>query len=348
VGDNFTEHYFKGALHNQLRDALRFIKTNIIHEHVIKIANQAEALRFYNYPYEAVEEALSNAVYHKGYDLGKPIEVQIFPNMITVLSYPGPIPPVNAQIVHNQKIVARDYRNRRIGDFLKELDLTEGRGTGFPKMRREMVKNGSPEPIIETNMDGNYFLVTLLINPEYVKYADDQANDIIDEVNNGVNNEVSNGVNNEVNNEVSNGVNNGVSNGVTNQTNNKVINSLEDIIEFSNGVNTIEFSNGVNRRVINKVNRIIQRKIHDKVEDILRILLVPTKRSDLFKSLSLSNQSNNRTKYLDPLINIGWIAKKFPDKMNNPAQRYFTTESGKRVLALIQTFPKNKSKSTVK
>ena len=40
--------------------------------------NQAEALRFYNYPYEALEEALSNAVYHKGYDLGNPIEVQIF------------------------------------------------------------------------------------------------------------------------------------------------------------------------------------------------------------------------------------------------------------------------------
>ena len=82
IGDNFTEHYFKGALHHQLRDALSFIKTNIIHEHVIKMPNQAEALRFYNYPYEAVEEVLSNAVYHKGYDLGKPIEIQIFPNKI--------------------------------------------------------------------------------------------------------------------------------------------------------------------------------------------------------------------------------------------------------------------------
>ena len=134
VGDSFTEHYFKGPLHSQLRDALSFIKSNIIHEHVIKVPNQAEALRFYNYPYEAVEEALSNAVYHKGYDLGKPIEVQIFPDMITVLSYPGALPPVDSQILNNRKIIARDYRNRRIGDFLKELDLTEGRGTGFPKM----------------------------------------------------------------------------------------------------------------------------------------------------------------------------------------------------------------------
>jgi len=28
----------------------------------------------------------------------------------------------------------RRYRNRRIGEFLKELSLTEGRGTGVPKM----------------------------------------------------------------------------------------------------------------------------------------------------------------------------------------------------------------------
>jgi ATP-dependent DNA helicase RecG len=49
----------------------------------IGVQNQAEALRFYNYPYEAVEEVLSNVVYHKGYDLSKPIEVQIFPDKIT-------------------------------------------------------------------------------------------------------------------------------------------------------------------------------------------------------------------------------------------------------------------------
>ena len=169
VGDNFTEHYFKGPLHHQLRDALGFIKANVIYEHVIKVPNQAEAVRFYNYPYEAIEEALSNAVYHKGYDLGCPIEVQIFPDKITVLSYPGPVPPVGQQILKHQKIVARNYRNRRIGDFLKELDLTEGRGTGFPKMLRKMENNGSPLPIIETDEESTYFMVTLAINPKYVE-----------------------------------------------------------------------------------------------------------------------------------------------------------------------------------
>jgi len=44
---------------------------------------------------------------------------------------------------------------------------------------------------------------------------------------------------------------------------------------------------------------------------------------------------DNRKKYLDRLIDLGWIAKEFPDEINNPMQRYFTTLSGKRILTLI-------------
>src|ERR1035437_962961 len=113
-GSNFTEHYFKGPLHLQLRDALSFIKTQIIGEQVIKHGNKAEADRFYNFPYAAVEEALSNAIYHKSYELGSPIEVQVWPDKIEMLSFPGPVPPVNASILKTQKrIIAREYRNRR-------------------------------------------------------------------------------------------------------------------------------------------------------------------------------------------------------------------------------------------
>jgi len=37
----------------------------------------------------------------------------------------------------------RRYRNRRIGEFLKELKLTEGRCTGIPKIRKALRENGS-------------------------------------------------------------------------------------------------------------------------------------------------------------------------------------------------------------
>ncbi|MEM8998896.1 MAG: ATP-binding protein [Bacteroidota bacterium] len=157
----FKEVYFKGSIQTQLRDALSFFKTNIIKETIVKKPMQAEADRFYNFPYEAIEETLSNAVYHKSYEMGSPIEIQVWDDKIEILSHPGPVPPVNAEILSTHKrIVAREYRNRRIGDFLKELRLTEGRGTGFPTIYKAMDNNGSPAPMFDTD-EQNYVLVTL-------------------------------------------------------------------------------------------------------------------------------------------------------------------------------------------
>jgi ATP-dependent DNA helicase RecG len=120
-------------------------------------------------------------VYHKSYELGKPIEVQIWPDKIEVLSFPGPVPPVNARILaENRRIVARDYRNRRVGDFLKELHLTEGRGTGIPTMRRAMERNGSPLPILETDEQCTYFLTTLPVHPTFE--GDQVSNEVSDQV----------------------------------------------------------------------------------------------------------------------------------------------------------------------
>lgn len=176
-GSNYKETYFKGPLQHQLRDALSFIKTNILTEQVIKLNTQAEAVRFFNFPYAAVEEALANAVYHKSYELHNPIEIQVWPDKIEILSYPGPVPPVNAEIIKtHRRIVAREYRNRRIGDFLKELRLTEGRATGFPTIYGAMEANSSPEPAFETDADSTYFLVTLPAHTSTKSVgADDQA-----------------------------------------------------------------------------------------------------------------------------------------------------------------------------
>ena len=98
-GQQFEEYYFKGCLQKQLRNALNFIQTNIITEKVIKQKDKAEALRFYNFPYAAIEEALSNAVYHKSYEQQSPIEVQIWPDKIEILSLPGPVPPVDVNVL---------------------------------------------------------------------------------------------------------------------------------------------------------------------------------------------------------------------------------------------------------
>ncbi|HLJ93843.1 MAG TPA: ATP-binding protein, partial [Gemmataceae bacterium] len=70
-----------------------------------------------------------------------------------------------------ERIVSRRYRNRRIGDFLKELDLTEGRCTGIPKMREAMAHNGSPPPQLITDEERTFFRLELPIHPAFAQAA---------------------------------------------------------------------------------------------------------------------------------------------------------------------------------
>jgi len=85
--------------------------------------------RFWNCPRVAIEEAIFNAVYHRSYEEREPIEVRISPEDLVVLSFPGPDRSVRMEDLRAGRAVSRRYRNRRIGEFLKELDLTEGRST---------------------------------------------------------------------------------------------------------------------------------------------------------------------------------------------------------------------------
>lgn len=74
----------------------------------------------------------------------------------------------------------RRYRNRRIGDFLKELHLVEGRNTGIPTAIREIKKNGSPLPIFLTDEDRTFFSVIIPIHEAFVN--DDYLNSKLENI----------------------------------------------------------------------------------------------------------------------------------------------------------------------
>lgn len=169
AGNNIVEKVFKGPLDQQLGDALRYIQNNVIVEKITKLPDRAEARRIFNYPYAAVEEALVNAVYHRSYEQRDPIEVRVNPDQIEIVSYPGPDASIKLSVLNSKRIIARRYRNRRIGEFLKELKLTEGRCTGIPKIREAMKANGSPPPKFSTDKGRTFFLVELPIQPEMKK-----------------------------------------------------------------------------------------------------------------------------------------------------------------------------------
>ena len=167
-GDVIIEKTFHGPIHEQVRDVLRYIQNNVVREKVVKHPDRPEATRFFNYPAAAIEEAVVNAVYHRSYEQREPVEVRVNPDCIEVVSYPGPDASIRIESLNSDKIVARRYRNRRIGEFLKELDLTEGRCTGIPKIHEAMANNGSPPPKFSTDEGRTYFLVELPVHPQMV------------------------------------------------------------------------------------------------------------------------------------------------------------------------------------
>lgn len=178
-GDNFEEKEFRGPLGRITRDAVDYIGRNYLTEMVVKHPDRPEAERFWNFPLAAIEEAVVNAVYHRSYEIREPVEVRIYKEELMVLSFPGPDRSIRLEDLQQGKAVSRRYRNRRIGEFLKELDLTEGRSTGLPKIFSKMARNGSPKPIFETDEDRSYFLVRLPVHKKFAELETEQITSIL-------------------------------------------------------------------------------------------------------------------------------------------------------------------------
>ena len=160
-----------GPVPYMIRTTLDYLKTNVIQERISKPKDRAESEKFFNYPYQAFEEAVVNALYHRDYSEREPVEIRVEPNGVSILSYSGPDRSISMEAIRQAKsLKARRYRNRRLGDFLKELDLSEGRATGIPTIQEELRKNGSDKAHIETDENRSYFLIDIPCRTDF--YAD--------------------------------------------------------------------------------------------------------------------------------------------------------------------------------
>ena len=168
TGAGMTEMSFSGPIQRQLRDALAWLKNYVLRETTFKLPDRAEAVRIANYPYAAIEEVLANAVYHRSYQIPEPIVVRITPESIEVTSHPGFDRSITEDNIKKYHIRARTYRNRRIGDFLKELKLIEGRNTGFPNALSALRANGSPLLRFEMPPGREWLSVTIPIHPAFL------------------------------------------------------------------------------------------------------------------------------------------------------------------------------------
>jgi ATP-dependent DNA helicase RecG len=170
AGNVLEEKFFRQrSIFEQLKDCLAYLE-NLSVRQLEKLPGRMTVASWVSYPSLALREALVNAVYHRSYEgVSEPIKVYLYPDRLEIISYPGPVPGIEARHLEGREpLPPVPYRNRRVGEFLKELQLAEGRGTGIPKLRRVMQQNGSPPPRFDFDETRSYFRVILPAHPEYM------------------------------------------------------------------------------------------------------------------------------------------------------------------------------------
>lgn len=167
TGQSMTEQTFTGPIQHQLSSALSYISGHVIQRRTFKHDDTPTTEVVTNYPFAAVKEILSNAVYHRSYQISEPVVVRITPDAMEVTSFPGFDRSMSQESIDSYDLRCYRYRNRRIGDFLKELGLSEGRNTGFPKALAALEANGSPPPVFGMDEARGYLTVRIEVHPAF-------------------------------------------------------------------------------------------------------------------------------------------------------------------------------------
>lgn len=362
--DEFNEiPPISGPVQKQIFKALDYLKTNIILEKVKKRPGKSESLRFWNYPYQALEEAVANAVYHRDYSVREPVEIRIYPDSLVILNYGGPDRSIRMESFKAGIIKARRYRNRRLGDFLKELHLTEGKATGIPTIKKSLHDNGSPEAYFETDDERTYFMIEFKIHPAFRKilipqillspsdlddidtlldwiidnYSIDKGShtadaDIRDSDTSG--NQVSNQVTDHASIksiEVSNEANMLIHSFIESFENNNI-----DKSTYATDTAGIDISNQVG----DEIYMVFKKTLSERTLDIIEVCLEPVSMSSLFKKLGVSKQTKNINLYVKPLLKRNWIEMTDTHNPKSRNQRYFASLKGAMIFIIMRFFKK--------
>lgn len=76
--------------------------------------------------------------------------------------------PTVAKFATVQQEGERWVNRAKVGDFFKELDITEGKSTGIPTINAAMKTNGSPAVRYEFNDTYSWFMATVPVHPVFL------------------------------------------------------------------------------------------------------------------------------------------------------------------------------------
>ena len=151
-----------GSVTQIIERTLEYLNRMVVMQTIIKPKNDNHSIKFYTYPYQALEESITNSLYHRDYREWEPVVITVEPKGITIQNVGGPDRSIpTADISRGELLISKRYRNRRLGEYLKELELTEGRSTGIPTIQNVLKANGSPRAIVVTDEERTFFRITI-------------------------------------------------------------------------------------------------------------------------------------------------------------------------------------------
>lgn len=184
-GTEYDEMHFTGPVHDQIRAILNYFEKNLVREHVSKDEITGDTSRRHNYPLSALKEVVVNALYHRSFENPQANEIRIYTiggdPRIEIISYPGPLPPIDREALLQDNIASRNYRHIKLGEWLKGIRLAEKYATGIPSVRKIMRDNGSPPPEFITDDEKSHFTSILRIHPDWesIKYNNPEPTETI-------------------------------------------------------------------------------------------------------------------------------------------------------------------------
>jgi hypothetical protein len=102
------------------------------------------------YPRRALQEALSNALAHRDYEMVDPTRVTVFSDRIELTS-PGSLPSGVDVSEFQQGRSGAKWRNQSLAWFFSRLQLAQAEGQGIPTILKSMRDEGCPEPRFSVN-----------------------------------------------------------------------------------------------------------------------------------------------------------------------------------------------------
>jgi len=158
-----------GTIIDQVDEAMTFIKKHLT-VHLV-ISESPERMEVWDFPLEALREAVINAIVHRDYREPSDIQLRITDDKVSIWN-PGRLPEgITVEGLYGMTHPSRP-RNRLISQIFYDLGLIERYGSGVPRMIEAFRKAGLPTPLFEEAHGG--FSVTFIKD----LYTDDRLEEM--------------------------------------------------------------------------------------------------------------------------------------------------------------------------